>query len=146
MQRIASNNGQKIAYGLNEVETLRQSDGLSGVLYDVPMIIGPTSFDVLISTQTGNQVVAAGNDLGTNHITWGTLNQETVDRAAAPTKRAQQRRVWLRLLSLQLRRRPDQRHFAALSSLQLPDLRRQRMNYGMAGRPHFQPPARRYAR
>jgi hypothetical protein len=73
---IASNNGQKIAYGLNEVETLRQSDGLSGTLYNVPMIIGPTSFDVLISTQTGNQVVAAGNDLGTNHITWGTLNQE----------------------------------------------------------------------
>jgi len=73
---IASNNGQKIAYGLNEVETLRQSNGLSGTLYNVPMIIGPTSFDVLISTQTGNQVVDAGNDLGTNHITWGTLNQE----------------------------------------------------------------------
>jgi hypothetical protein len=73
---IASNNGQKIAYGLNEVETLRQSDGLSGTLYNVPMIIGPTSFDVLRSTQTGNQVLGAGNDLGTNHITWGTLNQE----------------------------------------------------------------------
>ena len=35
-------------YGLNEVETLRQADGLSGVLYSVPMIIGPSSFDVLV--------------------------------------------------------------------------------------------------
>ena len=67
--------GAKVAYGLNTVETLRQKDGLSGVLYDVPMIIGPTSFDVLISTETGSQVISAGADLGTNHITWGTLNQ-----------------------------------------------------------------------
>jgi hypothetical protein len=72
---IASNGGQSVAYGLNEVETLRQSDGLSGTLYNVPMLIGPSSFDVLISTQTGNQVQSAGSDLGTNHITWGTLNQ-----------------------------------------------------------------------
>lgn len=63
------------AQGLNVVETLRQEDGLSGVLYDVPMIIGPTSFDVLTSTQTGDQVQSAGYDLGTNHITQGTLNQ-----------------------------------------------------------------------
>jgi hypothetical protein len=73
---IAYNGGKSVAYGLNAVETLRQSDGLSGVLYDVPMIIGPNNFDVLISTQTGNQVLSAGSDLGTNHITWGTLNQE----------------------------------------------------------------------
>jgi hypothetical protein len=72
---MASNGGQSIAYGLNEVETLRQKDGLSGTLYNVPMIIGPSSFDVLISTQTGRQVQSAGADLGTNHITWGTLNQ-----------------------------------------------------------------------
>ena len=63
------------AYGLNLVETLRQKDGLSGVLYSVPMIIGPSSFDVLISTQTGQEVQSAGADLGTNHITWATLNQ-----------------------------------------------------------------------
>lgn len=63
------------ADGLNLVETLRQKDGLSGTLYNVPMIIGPSSFAVLISTQTGDQVVSAGSDLGTNHITWGTLNQ-----------------------------------------------------------------------
>ncbi len=62
-------------YGLNEVETLRQSDGLSGTLYNVPMILGPTSFLVLTSTETGGQVQNAGNDLGTNHITWATLNQ-----------------------------------------------------------------------
>jgi hypothetical protein len=73
---IAYNGGKSVAYGLNAVETLRQSDGLSGVLYDVPMIIGPSKFYVLTSTQTGNQVLSAGSDLGTNHITWGTLNQE----------------------------------------------------------------------
>ena len=67
--------GSKVAYGLNEVETLRQRDGLSGVLYDVPMIIGPSNFDVLYSTETGGEVQDAGSDLGTNHITWGTLNQ-----------------------------------------------------------------------
>ncbi|MFY9718139.1 MAG: hypothetical protein WAK16_00715 [Candidatus Cybelea sp.] len=72
---ISSQNGQKIAYGLNEVETLRQSNGLSGTLYNVPVIVGPSEFDVLISTQTGQEVQSAGNDVGTNHITWGTLNQ-----------------------------------------------------------------------
>jgi hypothetical protein len=73
---IAFNGGQSVAYGLNAVETLRQKNGLSGTLYNVPMIIGPSSFNVLISTQTGNEVQSAGSDLGTNHITWGTLNQQ----------------------------------------------------------------------
>ncbi|HEY1974976.1 MAG TPA: hypothetical protein VGG89_00345 [Candidatus Baltobacteraceae bacterium] len=72
---IASNNGQSVAYGLNTVVTLRQQDGLSGTLYNQPQIIGPSSFNVLTSTQTGNQVQFAGADLGTNHITWATLNQ-----------------------------------------------------------------------
>ena len=72
---IASNGGQNVAYGLNAVLTLRQANGLSGTLYNVPQIIGPSSFNVLISTQTGSQVQSAGSDLGTNHITWGTLNQ-----------------------------------------------------------------------
>jgi hypothetical protein len=72
---LSSDNGQKVAYGLNEVETLRQGNGLSGTLYNVPMIIGPTSFDVLMSTQTGQEVQGAGSDFGTNHITGGTLNQ-----------------------------------------------------------------------
>jgi hypothetical protein len=67
--------GAEVAYGPNEVETLRQSDGLSGTLYNVPMIIGPSNFDVLYSTETGEEVLYAGNDTGTNHITWGTLNQ-----------------------------------------------------------------------
>jgi hypothetical protein len=39
------------------------------------MIVGPTSFDVLYSTETGNEVQSAGSDLGTNHITWSTLDQ-----------------------------------------------------------------------
>jgi hypothetical protein len=72
---IASNGGANIAYGLNTVVTLRQSNGLSGTLYNVPQIIGPSNFNVLISTQTGNEVQYAGADLGTNHITWATLNQ-----------------------------------------------------------------------
>jgi hypothetical protein len=72
---LASNSGQTVAYGLNTVVTLRQSNGLSGTLYNVPQILGPSSFDVLTSTQTGNQVQSAGSDLGTNHITWSTLNQ-----------------------------------------------------------------------
>jgi hypothetical protein len=67
--------GTDVAYGLNAVETLRQKDGLSGTLYNVPMIIGPSSFAVLTSTETGNTVQSAGSDFGTNHITWGTLNQ-----------------------------------------------------------------------
>jgi hypothetical protein len=72
---IASNAGATIAYGLNVVETLRQKDGLSGTLYNVPMIVGPSSFNVLTSTQTGQPVLGAGSDVGTNHITWATLNQ-----------------------------------------------------------------------
>ncbi len=73
---LSFNSGASVAYGLTTVETLRQKDGLSGTLYNVPMIIGPSSFDVLISVETGNEVQDAGADLGTNHITWGTLNQE----------------------------------------------------------------------
>ncbi|HYL26944.1 MAG TPA: hypothetical protein VEW74_03855 [Candidatus Nitrosotalea sp.] len=72
---MSYNGGVSVAYGLNTVETLRQKDGLSGTLYNVPMIICPSSFNVLKSTETGNDVQYAGNDLGTNHITWGTLNQ-----------------------------------------------------------------------
>jgi hypothetical protein len=72
---LSTSNGKKISYGLNEVEALRQRDGLSGTLYNVPMIVGPSSFDVLTSTESGGQVQGAGSDLGTNHITWGTLNQ-----------------------------------------------------------------------
>lgn len=72
---MAYNGGQSVAYGLNTVETLRQANGLSGTLYNIPQILGPSSFDVLISTQTGNEVQYAGADLGTNHITWSTFNQ-----------------------------------------------------------------------
>lgn len=72
---IAFNNGASVAQGLNTIETLRQKNGLSGTVYNVPMIIGPTTFDVLNSTETGNEVQGAGSDFGSNHITWGTLNQ-----------------------------------------------------------------------
>ncbi|MBV9719674.1 MAG: hypothetical protein JOZ77_10160 [Candidatus Eremiobacteraeota bacterium] len=72
---MSYNGGVSVAYGLNTVETLRQHDGLSGVLYSVPIIIGPSTFDVLTSTESGNDVQYAGSDLGTNHVTWSTLNQ-----------------------------------------------------------------------
>ncbi len=72
---MSFNGGLSVAYGLNIVETLRQKDGLSGTLYNVPMIIGPSSFNVLTSTETGSDVQSAGSDFGSNHITWGTLNQ-----------------------------------------------------------------------
>jgi hypothetical protein len=72
---MSFNSGQSVAYGLNTVLTLRQQDGLSGTLYNVPQILGPSNFNVLTSTETGNEVQSAGADLGTNHITWGTLNQ-----------------------------------------------------------------------
>lgn len=73
---MSFNYGAGVAYGLNVVETLRQKNGLSGTLYNVPMIVGPSSFNVLTSTETGNVVQSAGSDFGTNHITWGTLNQK----------------------------------------------------------------------
>jgi hypothetical protein len=72
---MSFNGGQSVAYGLNTSLTLRQQDGLSGTLYNVPQILGPSTFNVLTSTETGGQVQSAGADLGTNHITWGTLNQ-----------------------------------------------------------------------
>jgi hypothetical protein len=75
---LSYNKGESVAYGLNEIETLRQNDGLSGTLYNVPMIIGPSGFAVLLSTETGVQVQGAGNDTGTNHITWGTLNNQSL--------------------------------------------------------------------
>jgi hypothetical protein len=72
---MSYNGGTSTAYGLNTVETLRQKDGLSGTLYNIPMIIGPSKFYVYTSTETGNVVQSAGSDFGTNHVTWGTLNQ-----------------------------------------------------------------------
>jgi hypothetical protein len=72
---MSYNDGQSVAYGLNTALTLRQQDGLSGTLYNIPQILGPSNFNVLTSTETGNEVQSAGADLGTNHITWGTLNQ-----------------------------------------------------------------------
>jgi hypothetical protein len=72
---IAYDGGASTAIGLNTVATLRQSDGLSGVLYNVPTITGPSNFSVGISTETGNPVLSAGSDAGTNHISWSTLNQ-----------------------------------------------------------------------
>ncbi len=56
---IAFNNGQSVAYGVNAVETLRQKNGLSGTLYNVPMLIGPSSFNVL-DVDTDRQPSAVG--------------------------------------------------------------------------------------
>ncbi len=70
---ISSDDGSTVSYGLNTVSTLRQSNGLSGTLYNQPQIIGPTAFSILPADKGVWQY--AGADLGTNHITWATLNQ-----------------------------------------------------------------------
>jgi predicted small lipoprotein YifL len=70
---IESNDGTAVSYGLNTVSTLRQTNGLSGTLFNQPQIIGPSSFSVT-PPNTGVWQYA-GADLGTNHITWATLNQ-----------------------------------------------------------------------
>jgi hypothetical protein len=74
---IAYNNGQNAALGLNTVSTLRQGNGLSGTLYNIPKILGPSKFLILNSTEGASVPVGeyAGADYGTNHITWATLNQ-----------------------------------------------------------------------
>ena len=85
---ISQHNGARIAYGLNTVETLRQADGLSGLLDDTPTITGPTTFSVSTSTTANQPLVAtslpatagggggldAGADFGTNRISQATLN------------------------------------------------------------------------
>lgn len=61
------NYGQEGSVGLNVVTTLRQPNGLSGVLADLPIITGPAGFTVpagVIGAYTGTNV-----DAGTNHIT-----------------------------------------------------------------------------
>ena len=73
---ISSGNGSVVSRGLNVVETLRQANGLSAVLYDVPTITGPSAFS--ITTSTVNKLplgtADAGSDVGTNRISQATLN------------------------------------------------------------------------
>ena len=83
--------------------------------------LGPTSFLVLTSTETGGQVQNAGNDLGTNHITWATLNQWSF---AARSESLHQWSVRIRLVRVQLRLRTRKRHDAALPVVYAADLRR----------------------
>ena len=68
--------------GLNVVETLRQSNGLSGTLFNVPTITGPASFAI---TATSPPLVSldaiatlAGADFGSNRI-----SQQTFDNTLA---------------------------------------------------------------
>ncbi|HZZ65908.1 MAG TPA: hypothetical protein VFE17_10445 [Candidatus Baltobacteraceae bacterium] len=69
---IASNGGGTITYGLNTVETLRQKNGLSGSLFNVPIITLPTTMTV-----PGNPLYI-DNDAGTNRITQNTLNEPNI--------------------------------------------------------------------
>ncbi|MBV8638619.1 MAG: hypothetical protein JO322_11070 [Candidatus Eremiobacteraeota bacterium] len=85
---ISQNNGAVISHGLNTVETLRQPDGLSGLLNDAPTITGPTTFSISTSTTANAPLVAtslpatagggggldAGADFGTNRISQATLD------------------------------------------------------------------------
>jgi hypothetical protein len=60
--------GQDNTVGLNFVATLRQPDGLSGVLADSPTITGPAGF-VVPNAASGAYTFAGANlDAGTNHI------------------------------------------------------------------------------
>lgn len=66
--------------GLNVVETLRQQNGLSGTLYNVPIITGPPGF--LIQTTTINSPISpppatlARSDFDTNRITQQTFDTQ----------------------------------------------------------------------
>ncbi len=69
---IASNGGSTVMYGLNTVETLRQANGLSGSLYNVPAITLPTTMSVPANPSF------IDNDAGTNRITQNTLNEPNI--------------------------------------------------------------------
>lgn len=69
---ISSLDGTSVEYGLNTVSTLRQSNGLSGALFTQPIIVGPTKFNFTPTSSSVWQYVGA--DLGTNHVTWASLN------------------------------------------------------------------------
>ncbi|MBV8642543.1 MAG: hypothetical protein JO225_01335 [Candidatus Eremiobacteraeota bacterium] len=71
--------GAQSFVGLNTVETLRQSNGLSGLVFDVPTITGPPAF-ALSTPLVGDGVVFAntvGADDGTNRITLASLTTST---------------------------------------------------------------------
>ncbi len=97
---IAFNGGKSVAYGLNTVETLRQSNGLSGTLYNQPMIIGPSSFDVLISTLDRQR--SARRRSGSRHEPHYVVDAQPkqLDGSAARAETIQHRRVRLRPVSV----------------------------------------------
>lgn len=74
---ISTQGGATVSKGLNVVETLRGSAGLSGVLYDVPSITGPTTLAITSDSVRNLPITAqfAGSDYGTNRITQATLDQ-----------------------------------------------------------------------
>lgn len=66
------------ANGLNVVETLRQSNGLSATLYNAPIITGPSGFSITKSSISSNIsppiTTLARADYGTNRITQQSLD------------------------------------------------------------------------
>jgi len=74
-----SNQGQSKP-GLNVVETLRQSNGLSGTLYNIPAITGPAGFAIAsqtISSSISPPLTAlARADFNTNRITQQTFDTQ----------------------------------------------------------------------
>lgn len=61
--------------GLNFVETLRQANGLSAILDDLPVITGPTTFNA--GSCYGYGAVCYDADLNTNRITSASLGSQT---------------------------------------------------------------------
>ena len=122
---IASNGGQSVAYGLNVVETLRQSNGLSGVLYSQPQDASARRASTCSSPRKPvTKCSPPARDFGTNHITWGTLNQSQWTGPPRGQKRFDHRGVRVRLVPVQLRFGAAQRRHAAVPSLQSARLRR----------------------
>lgn len=79
---ISTQGGASVSKGLNVVETLRGSAGLSGVLLDVPSITGPTTLAITNDSVRNLPITAqfAGSDYGTNRITQATLDQPQYSR------------------------------------------------------------------
>jgi len=71
--------GTQSFVGLNAIETLRQSNGLSGLVFDVPTITGPAAFALTTPLVDSGQNFqnTMGADYGTNRVTLASLTTST---------------------------------------------------------------------
>ena len=131
---MSYNGGASVAYGLNTVETLRQKDGLSGDALQRAEIIGPSSFNVLTSTETGSEVQSAGcrSRHQPHHV--GNAQSVTVDRAAARPQSFDTGAFGYGLCPCNSDSGPGNGFTPLFQSVQLADLRHQRSRSATAGR------------